>query len=57
MEVGRGKNGNEFTTMTTTMILVILIKVQNTRDLSWVGLHHFLILAEEELVALQAMQV
>lgn len=55
--MGRGKNGIEFTTTTTTMILGILTKVQNMRDLSWVGLNCIHILAEEEQAALLAMQV
>lgn len=46
MEEGRGKNGIEYMTLITIMILEILIKVLNTLDLSWVVQSLILILAD-----------
>lgn len=57
MELGKEKNGIEYMIMMSTMILVILIKVQIMLDLSWVVLIHIHILAGEEQGALQAKMV
>lgn len=57
MVLERGRNGKEYMTMITTMILAILISVLNMLDLYWEALNHFHILAGGELVALNAEQV